>query len=255
MKRMQILTILAIVVLFGFGSYATTLALFSNTANSTSNTFAAAAVFPSLTPTFGPSITPSVGPSLTPTVTITPSVTITPTGTQVSPGDVVINEVMWMGTQGNASDEWIELRNMTGSSIDLSGWVIDNLGSGAGSNVVIPAGKSIDPNGFFLIANDTKATGKHNVDPDVVINVSLLNPGERLTLRISTGGTIIDDVNAATGWFAGTDGSGQTVEKSMERNTVPGNGSVAGNWHTATTAANMDAGTREIATPRTTNSL
>ena len=28
-------------------------------------------------------------------------------------GDVIINEVMWMGTKASASDEWIELFNLT----------------------------------------------------------------------------------------------------------------------------------------------
>src|SRR3989344_8215813 len=101
---------------------------------------------------------------------------------QVSAGDVVINEIMWMGTQGDAADEWIELRNMTGNTIDLSNWVVDNLGPGSNA-VTIPSGKSIIANGFFLIANDTKETGNHNVDPDLVVNASLNNAGEQLLLR------------------------------------------------------------------------
>jgi len=172
-----------------------------------------------------------------------------------SPGDVVINEIMWMGTQGDAADEWVELRNMTASTIDLSNWVVDNLGSGVTNDIVIPAGKSIVANGFFMIANDTKATGNHNVDPDLVVNVSLLNPSEQLRLRASAGGTVIDTAdNDANGWFAGVDPGGQNPERSMERNDVPGDGTVAANWHSATAAVNMDPGERELATPRATNS-
>jgi len=44
-------------------------------------------------------------------------------------GDVVINEIMWMGSVGNSNDEWIELRNMTDADINLSGWKIDGAGS------------------------------------------------------------------------------------------------------------------------------
>ena len=174
---------------------------------------------------------------------------------QVSAGDVVINEIMWMGTQGDAADEWIELRNMTGNTIDLSNWVVDNLGSGVTNDIVIPAGKSISPNGFFMIANDTVETGNHNVSPDHVTNISLLNPSEQLRLRISTGGTIIDAAdNDGDGWFAGVDPGGQNPERSMERNDTPGDGTVAPNWHTATSAVNMDPGEREIATPKSANS-
>ena len=34
--------------------------------------------------------------------------------------DVVINEVMWMGSSSHTADEWIELRNMTSHDIDFS---------------------------------------------------------------------------------------------------------------------------------------
>ena len=208
------------IVALGFFSYKVTYALFSNTATSQDNTFTAAQTFP----------------------------------TQA--GDVVINEIMWMGTQGDAADEWIELRNMTTGLIDLSNWVVDNLGSGGTNNIIIPSGKTISPNGFFLIANDTSEDGNHNVVPDHVTNLSLQNPGEQLRLRSSAGGTIIDTAdNDGGGWFAGVDPGGQNPERSMERNNIPGDGTVALNWHNATAAANMDPGVREIATPKTTNSL
>lgn len=172
-----------------------------------------------------------------------------------NPGDIVINEIMWMGTQGDAADEWIELRNMTGNTINLSNWVVDNLGSGVTNNIVIPSGKNIAPNGFFLIANDTKETGNHNIDPDLVVNVSLQNPGEQLRLRTSAGGTIIDTAdNDSGGWFAGVDPGGQNPERSMERNDVPGDGTVVSNWHSATAQVNMDPGARELATPKSANS-
>lgn len=41
---------------------------------------------------------------------------------QVAPGDVVINEVAWMGTAADYRDEWIELYNNSQENIDLSGW-------------------------------------------------------------------------------------------------------------------------------------
>ena len=68
-------------------SYKTTLALFSDTAQSTNNTFTASEVFP------------------------------TPTPIPVNAGDVVINEINWGGSSSSTVDEWIELRNVTGSPI------------------------------------------------------------------------------------------------------------------------------------------
>src|SRR6185436_19470381 len=47
-----------------------------------------------------------------------------PAALAASPGDVVINELAWMGTTSNTANEWIELYNTTGSSISLSGWTL-----------------------------------------------------------------------------------------------------------------------------------
>ncbi|OGH04593.1 MAG: hypothetical protein A2W22_04995 [Candidatus Levybacteria bacterium RBG_16_35_11] len=224
MKKFFILTILFLFAV-GLISYRVTMAYFSDTAQSTNNVFAASSQFP------------------------------TPTTTPINPGDVVINEIMWMGSSVNSSDEWLELRNMTSNTIDLSNWVIENLGSGT-NNVTIPLGKSIAPNEYFLIANDPKETGAHNVDPDLVVGVSITNsPSEQLVLRISSSGTVIDTAdNNLGGWFAGVSGTGQNPDKSMERNDTPGDGTVSTNWHTATSSANIDPGAPDIATPKAANS-
>jgi large repetitive protein len=39
-------------------------------------------------------------------------------------GRVVIHEIAWAGTAADARDEWIELRNVGGTPVDLSGWVL-----------------------------------------------------------------------------------------------------------------------------------
>src|SRR3989337_4350950 len=56
-----------------------------------------------------------------------------------NPGDVVVNEINWVGSQGDGLDEWIELRNMTPGPINVGGWVVENLGtgSGPGANITI----------------------------------------------------------------------------------------------------------------------
>ena len=42
----------------------------------------------------------------------------------IKPLDVVINEIAWMGTKANSSDEWIELYNNTSQDISLEGWTL-----------------------------------------------------------------------------------------------------------------------------------
>ncbi len=218
MNKYYFLFTFLLIAISGFFGYKMTYALFSDDASSQNNTFTAAQSFP----------------------------------TQA--GDVVINEIMWMGSQGNSADEWIELRNMTGDGIDLSNWVIDNLGSGASNNIIIPAGKSIGANGFFLISNDLKETSIINVDPDYqTASVSLQNNGEQLILKNNLA-TTIDTANIADDWFAGENPSGQNPKKSMERNLIPGDGTLDSNWHTASTSVNLDLSAPEKATPRAPNS-
>ena len=191
-------------------------AFFSDVATSTNNTFTAAAIFPG------------------------------------APGSVVVNEIMWMGSQGNSADELVELRNMTNTSIDISGWVITDVGSGA-ADITIPAGKTIPANGFFIVSNDTEVGSVMSITPDYVVNLSMNNGGEQLVLMNSVAVTIDTADNDGDDWFAGANPGGQTAKSSMERNSIPGDGTVSTNWHTATTQVNIDTGKDEKATPGATN--
>ena len=122
----------------------------------------------------------------------------------VGPGDVVINEVMWMGSIGSQNDEWIELRNTTTSTVDISGWEIVGAGSGS-SSVVITSG-SIPPNGFYLISNFDSDHASSAVRNSIVVdlqesNVGLDNVGGQLVLRDAADAVI--DSTSTGAWPAG----------------------------------------------------
>lgn len=180
----------------------------------------------------------------------------------VTPGDwsiptgncpVVINELMWPGSSKSTADEWIELRNTTGSSINLAGWIVRGASTGGG-DLTISSGTLLT-NGFFLIANyaSTDANSVLNVIPDLVTtSVSLANSDAKYTLLNSLG-HIVDTADDGSG--APLAGSNLTPKKAMERNTTPGNGALVGSWHTATTTVNLDPGATELATPKSANSL
>lgn len=213
-------------------SYKVTFALFSNQAASTNNVFSAAQTFPTATPTPSPTPIPIVA------------------------GDIIINEINWAGSNGDGNDEWVELRNTTSHSININGWVVENLGTGSGSGITIAsASASVPANGFFLISSFSKSGSKINIDPDyITTSISLSNGGEQLVLRTSASGTTIDTANGTGAWF---EGSNSTPKKSMERKTPPADGTQALNWQTATTHTNMDGGgsTDEFATPKAVNGL
>jgi len=162
---------------------------------------------PTSTPTITdtPTATSTATVTSTPTATSTSTITNTPTHTPTSSPSlsVIINEVAWSGTVANTADEWIELYNPSTLPVDITGWHLygdDNTLNKIGSpnitlNGVIPAG------GYFLLEKDEQAT---TAPSNQVYSGDLLNSGERLYLKDSSG-IVIDTANLDGGaWPAGT---------------------------------------------------
>ena len=122
-------------------------------------------------------------------------------------GDVPINEVAWTGTNLSASDEWIELKNLSGNEISLEGWT---LIAGDGQPSVNLAG-SIFANGFFLLerTDDASVSG---ITADLIYSGALGNSGEILELRDEEG-TLIYILDASAGWPAGDNDNKFTMER------------------------------------------
>ncbi|MGB9598875.1 MAG: lamin tail domain-containing protein [Minisyncoccales bacterium] len=40
--------------------------------------------------------------------------------------EVIFNEICWMGDKDSSSNEWIELKNISGKDLDLTGWQLKN---------------------------------------------------------------------------------------------------------------------------------
>ena len=129
--------------------------------------------------------------------------------------DVIISEVAWGGTVANSAHEWIELYNTTNLPIDISGW---NLVSSDGTpNIIIPTGKIIPANGYYLLESSLDAPIS-NLIADQTYSGALVNTGESLTL-IDTSVVppfIVDSANSGCigCWYAG---SGAPGYYSMER--------------------------------------
>jgi len=183
-------------------------------------------------------------------------------GATVNAGDVVINELMWMGSVIGSGDEWIEIRNMTGRTIDLSNWQITKWVAGTHEELMltIPFDKKIPANGYFLISNFTKDTSAINVEPDLVDSgVVLTNDDLRIKLYKgiwTDSANLIDEVWNNT---EPKEGYYEVNSKyySMERTSVPGDGSDPLNWYTcidgASTADFFDSGADERGTPGVAN--
>ncbi|MBI1888772.1 MAG: lamin tail domain-containing protein [Candidatus Spechtbacteria bacterium] len=151
-----------------------------------------------------------------------------------NPGDILINEVAWMGSlpdagetvQQAANDEWLELYNPTQDTISLNGWILEAKDAQPRIELkgVLPAGA------YFLLSRaNEKVAG---MTADIVYpykNNALVNTGEDLRL-LDAQGNIIDEAGAATFWFAGDNSTKQTMERKLES---LGSGSNQANWATS----------------------
>jgi predicted ribosomally synthesized peptide with SipW-like signal peptide len=166
----------------------------------------------------------------------------TPTPTPSTSGDVVINELMWMGSWGSEGpsiyDEWIELRNTTGSPINISGWQLTRKSGGSEVLMLTIGSGSIPANGYFLMSNYAKSSSSSalNVDPNLVDSgVSLANSDLQIKLYEGDWNNIANLVDTADDGL-GSPLAGLTsgiYRKSMARNSDPGaNGTLLSNWHT-----------------------
>lgn len=128
-------------------------------------------------------------------------------------GDVIISEVAWGGTAADAADEWIELYNTTGASIDLDDWEII-VADGSPATITIPVGKSIPAGGYFLLERVESAVDDIAAD-HVYGGSNLSNTSEVLSLADDTG-FVVDTANSGCSacWY---DGSGSPDYYSMER--------------------------------------
>ncbi len=197
-----------------------------------------------MTPTPAPTRTPpsTPPPTLTPPPTVPPTATppptavptATPVPTAVPSGDVVINEIAWMGTTYSTSEEWIELYNTTGSPIDIAGWSIYGADTGQVINFAAADGwaeTTIAAGGYLLYCNSSTvfASGASEDIWDTTIGLDNTNPGQvRLYDAANGGGNLIDVANQLSGdWFAGEVGVG-----TMERIDPFQYGTVSTNWAT-----------------------
>jgi hypothetical protein len=122
---------------------------------------------------------------------------------------LVINEIMYnsIGTD----EEWIELYNNTGSTIDLENWrVIDS--DPTHPSIVIPAGYSVDAGGYFTISIETGGSFPFTPDYDGTGNFALNNSGDDVYLYNGSG-ILVDLVSYSDSdpWPTEPDGDGPSL--------------------------------------------
>lgn len=126
------------------------------------------------------------------------------------PGDVVINEIAWMGTADGWQYEWLELYNNTTQSLDIPGFKIENAGE-KNKTLEIFAG-TIPANGLFLICK-RDITNCDFISWSLSLNNNYQENG-KLVLRDNLG-NLIDETPEAIDkkWPAGDNETKQTMER------------------------------------------
>ncbi len=125
-------------------------------------------------------------------------------------GEVVINEVAWMGTGASYADEWIELYNTNAAAISLDGWhLVDD------DNTDIALSGIISPYGYYLIERGGDDTiSDVPADWTGSFGSGLSDGGEVLTLTNHLG-VVVDTANAENGgsWPAGANNPDYSMER------------------------------------------
>ncbi len=163
--------------------------------------------------------------------------------------DVVINEIAWMGTAADSSDEWIELYNASSTAITLTNWT---LSANDGTPNITLSG-SIAAKSYYVLER-TASTTISDVTEDLIYSGALGDGGELLSLRDSSS-TLIDRVGSTTvAWFAGNSGTKVT----MERKDPTTSGTESSNWadNDESLVNGSDSGSTALkATPGSLNSV
>ncbi len=177
-----------------------------------------------------------------------------PVRTHASTPTVVISEIAWAGSSSSASDEWIELTNVSDTAVDLSGWKLTGAGS-SNADLVLPDGARLEPHSTYLIANyeHTHANSALAGAPSYV-TASLSLPNGGFDLSLYDAGNAPVDVAGGTGapFAGGSGGTGDSLDgryRSMVRTDGLGDGSLEESWTDADTASGFKTGVEDLGTP------
>lgn len=148
---------------------------------------------------------------------------------------VVINEVMW-SSSGSSLTQYVELRNLGPSPIDVSGFKIDAASANGTATLTLPASQTIAGNGYYLIAASAVATAGNQLAPGVspdFVGALSLSPSQSANLVLKNAAGSVYDRAKANPFPAGSD----SAMVSMERRDTPGDGLTASNWYGAQTGS------------------
>jgi hypothetical protein len=147
-------------------------------------------------------------------------------------GPVIINEIAWMGTKDSANDEWIELKNISGSTSSMAGWELINQNEKI--KVVFKSGAKIGADSFYLLERGS-ADFLTGIKADTFFTGSLKNNGDNFRLFDKNCG-LIDEIISSSSWPAGDNAARKTLERDWKTFA----------WHTSTSVGGTPKAENDI---------
>lgn len=152
---------------------------------------------------------------------------------------LIINELAWMGGIGSANDEWIELRNISGGELDISGWQLldkeEQIKLTFGRNTKIG-------NGGYILLERTDDDSVPEIKADAIYAGALSNSDEGLRLYDSEC-NLSDEIIADSVWSFGDAAARRTMERLSDLS-----------WHTYNGGGITLGGMLVLGTPKQENS-
>lgn len=159
-------------------------------------------------------------------------------GGATSPGNIVINELMFNPISGNDDDEYIELYNAGATAQSLQGWSISGVG------FTFSTAFTLQPGNFVVVARNKQALAARYPAGQLTDGVNLVgnfpggsglaNSGERIALINNSAGTgvVVDEVTYGDGgrWGRWIDRDGASLELRDHHS----NNRLPSNWGDAT---------------------
>ncbi|MDD5013129.1 MAG: lamin tail domain-containing protein [Candidatus Pacebacteria bacterium] len=125
---------------------------------------------------------------------------------------ILINEVAWMGSKNSASDEWIELKNISSAAVSLKGWALYDREKQI--NILIENDLIVPSQGFVLFER-TDDSAVSFIMADQIYTGALSNTNESLYL-FNANCVLEDFVTADSSWPAGNSKERLTMERGKD---------------------------------------
>jgi len=136
-----------------------------------------------------------------------------------SPGELLLTEVMWMGSYNGeislANDEWIELYNHSSQTLRLEGVQLVGAGIG-GQTITIPADYLLPPFTFFIVKKVGVDNSQLARNGDWVTSQLSLSNSDATLRILSLTGEILDQLPTGK-WQAGTNDTVNHIRASAQR--------------------------------------